>query len=85
LRDSGCQLGDRRRIEDRSHLEVGIECGVDRGDHPQRRQGIPAKIEERILDPHTFESEDMGVDPGDGLLNPVRRIAVAMRGHSRRG
>ena len=38
LTDTGRQLGNRGRLEHRPHRKAGIQAGVDRRDHPHRRQ-----------------------------------------------
>ena len=49
----------RRRLKDRPHPQLDIQRGVDRSDHPHRRQRIPTKVEERIIHPDPLESEDL--------------------------
>ena len=48
--ETGRQLGNRGRVEQGAHRKAGIQAGVDRGDHPHRRERIPAQVEEGVVD-----------------------------------
>ena len=74
----GCQLGNRGRVEQGAHREVGVQAGVDRGDQPHRRQRIPTQVEERVVDPDPVHPEHLGVDAGQDLLDGVGRGAVTI-------
>ena len=76
--DTGRQLGHRGRLEQRAHRKAGIQAGVDRGDHPHRRQRIPTQIEKRVIDPDPLHPEYLGVDAGQDLLDRAGRGAVAI-------
>ena len=67
--DTGRQLGHRGRLEHRAHRKAGIQAGVDRGDHPHRRQRIPTQIEERVIHPDPLQPQHLGVDAGQDLLD----------------
>ena len=67
--DTGRQLGDRGRLEHGPHRKAGIQAGVDRGDQAHRRQRIPTQVEERVVDPNPVDTEDLGVDAGQDLLD----------------
>ena len=56
----GRQLGHRGRLEQRAHRKSGIQTGIDRGDHPHRRQRIPTQLEERVVDPDPLQARAPG-------------------------
>ena len=66
--DAGRQLGHRGRLEQGAHRKFGIQAGVDRGDHPHRRQRIATQVEERVIDPDPLQPQHLGVDAGQNLL-----------------
>ena len=49
--------------------------GVDRGDHPHRRQRVPAEVEERVVDPDPLDDRGPGRRCRPG--SPRRRLAGA--------
>ena len=55
---------------------MGIQAGVDRGDQAHRRQRIPTQIEKRVVDPDALDTEYLGVDAGQDLLDRVGRGAI---------
>ena len=78
------QASDGRRVEYCAHRKVGIQAGVDRGDHRHRQQRIPAQIEERLVDPDPLEPEYLGVDAGHDLLGLGLRRPEGCGGNHRR-
>ena len=74
--DTGRQPGHRGRLEHRAHRKTGIQAGVDRGDHPHRRQRIPTQIEERVVHPDPLHPQHLGIDAGQDLLGRAGRGAV---------
>nr|CRL76947.1 hypothetical protein CPGR_04138 [Mycolicibacterium malmesburyense] len=79
LTDARRQPRDRGCIEQRTHGDIGVQIGVDRRDHPHRRQRVATQIEERVVDTDPFDAEDPRVYPGQDLLDGVRRGAVRIR------
>ncbi len=72
------QLGDRGRLEQGPHPEVGVEAGVDRGDQPHRGQRVAAEVEEGVVDPDAFDAEDPGEDAGQDFLDGAFRGAISV-------
>ncbi len=77
LADMRRELGDGGRLEYRAHRKVGVQRGVDRGDQSHRQQGIPAEVEERVVDPDPLHAEDLRVHTDQDLLDSVGRCPVA--------
>ena len=71
LTDALCQLGDGGRLEHRAHRQVGAECGVDLRDQAHGREGIPAEVEERVINTNRrrLEPEQLRIDGGQHLLD----------------
>ena len=65
------QASNRGRVEQGAYRKVGIQAGVDRGDHPHRRQRIPTEVEERVVDPDPLQPEHLGVDAGQESPRPA--------------
>ncbi len=70
------QCSHRRFLEQRAHRELGVECGVDCGDHPHRGDRIAAEVEERIVDTDPVQAQHLGVDAGERLFGRGGRGAV---------
>src|SRR6201996_8864445 len=65
------QAADGRRMEQGAYGKVGTEGCVDRGDQAHRRQGIPAQVEEGVVDTNSLEPQHLGVDTGQYLLDGI--------------
>jgi hypothetical protein len=48
------------------------------GHHLHRRDTVPAQVEERVVHPDPFDTENLGVDAGQNLLDRVCRRAVVI-------
>ena len=57
---------------------MGIQAGVDRRDHPHRRQRIPTQIEKRVLDPDPLQPQHLGINTGQNLLGGSGRGAITI-------
>lgn len=50
--------------------------GAGAGDHLHRGDAVPAEVEERIVHTYPFDTQHLGVDPGQNLLDRVVRCPV---------
>ncbi len=78
LAETPSQLGYRRGVEQGAYRDGNTYSLVDGCGHPHRRQRIPTEVEERVVDPDPLQSEHMGVDAGQDLLDGRGGGAVAL-------
>ncbi|SHW57956.1 Uncharacterised protein [Mycobacteroides abscessus subsp. abscessus] len=79
------QFRDGRRLEHRAHRQVGVECGVDRGDQAHRGDAVAAEIEERIIHADAAVPQQVREDAGQDFLDRGRRRPVVTHHIVRRG
>src|SRR5262249_28225121 len=80
LTDTRRQPGNRWGVEHRAHRKAGVQTGVDRRDHPHRRQRIPTQIDKRVIHPDPLQPQHPGVDAGQDLLDRVGRGPIPTSG-----
>ncbi len=73
--DARGELSYRRRVEQRTHPQIGVQGGVDGDDYPHRRERIPTEIEERFVDAHALHTQHLAVDIDQNLFD---RGAIGM-------
>ncbi|VBA38872.1 hypothetical protein LAUMK136_02683 [Mycobacterium attenuatum] len=76
--DTRGQLGDGRRVEQRTHLEIGVQGCIDRGNRAHRRQRVATQVEKRLVDANPFRRypENLDEDVDEHLLDRAVTIAV---------
>ncbi len=81
--DPGREPGDRRVLEQVPDPQFGAERGPDAADQARRQQGVPAEVEEPVVDPDATDAEQFGVQPAKDLFGRVTRRAVGVRSRLR--
>ena len=84
IEDTGIPAGEHRHLGQPGDalLDEHIPRAQDQprgagpGHHLHRGDRIPTEVEERVIHPDPLDSEDLGVDPGQDLLDRIGRRAI---------
>ena len=79
--DGAREAGDRRMLEDAAQRQLYLEGPPHARDGLGRQQGMPAEVEEVVVDPHRRQLQDLGPDAGqDSCVGVEGAVGAAVFG-----
>ncbi|GCB53371.1 hypothetical protein SNL152K_10728 [Streptomyces sp. NL15-2K] len=73
-----CEIGNGRGVEESTRREIRAEGHTDAGGHLQARDGVPAQLEEVVVDTDPLCTQHLGPDAGQPLLDRRARGDVLL-------